>query len=321
VGAVIRIVGAETPELMADLDPRRMNALRLADFRAREHFYEEGIKKSRVHWTVAAGATVGWGEQVFPDLRGHAAETALWREIFRICRVDQPDVLGTWERHNQALHERAKRLTELGIRALHFHGPGTDLTVGLSERALFRGGSDTSPRGVSFEPNIPTEECFTTPDARQTEGHVRTTRPFFVNGRLIKGLKLEFRAGRIVSASAREGLETFEEYCRSDDGAVRLGEVALVGVDSPVFRSGHVFHEILFDENAACHIAIGSAYKFCLRDGDRLSDAELDAIGCNQSSVHTDMMISSEEVDVDASLASGERRPLLVRGEFVDELR
>lgn len=316
VGANLKLVGPEDPDLLVGLDAAKINTGRIANYHAMKHFYEEGIEKSRVHWTVAAAATPGWAKRLFPELSPGEACQKLWEQIFTIARVDRADFLATWRQHDRDLHERAKKLSEIGIESLHFTGPGTDLRVGLSERALFKGGTDISPRGVAFEPNIPTEECFTTPDWRRTEGKVRTTRPFFINGTLIRGLELTFERGEISSFSAEQGGETFRAYMESDAGGKRLGEVALVGIDSPVYQSGIVFEEILFDENAACHIAIGSAYKFCLENGANLTKEELLACGCNDSSVHTDMMVSSEHVDVHADLRSGERTCLIERGRW-----
>lgn len=315
-GANLKIVGPEDPDLFSDLDPQKINASRVAAYNAVKPFYEEGIGKSRVHWTVAAGATQGWGKKVFPDLPPPQAEQALWREIFKICRLESEDYLDLWRNHNSRLRARAERLSSLKLKELHFKGPGTDLLVGLSQKAIFKGGTDESPRKVDFEPNIPTEECFTTPDWRLTSGNVAATRPFFVNGKLIKGLKLQFADGVITSMQADEGLQTFQAYIDSDPGGRRLGEVALVGVDSPVFQSGLVFQEILFDENAACHIAVGSAYKFCLQGGDSLSDEELSSLGCNSSSVHTDIMISSESVDVSGKTYTGESVELISKGRW-----
>jgi aminopeptidase len=258
---------------------------------------------------------------VFPELPREKAEDALWQAIFSIARVDQEDFLDVWQRHNQTLHRRGTLLNQCGIKTLHFTGPGTDLRVGLSERAKFKGGTDNGPTGKPFEPNIPTEENFTTPDCRRTEGVVRATRPFLVNGVLVEGLSLTFKAGAIESFSATAGADTFREYINSDAGAKFLGEVALVGIDSPVFQSGRVFEEILFDENAACHIAVGSAYKFCIDGGDSMSSEELAAIGCNESSVHTDMMISNEEVTVEAELYQGGTLTIIKDGAWQGEFR
>ncbi|MBN8568399.1 MAG: aminopeptidase [Ignavibacteria bacterium] len=312
--ANLRIIGSEDPEILSDLDPKALNKIRLSQHLAIKYFYDEGIGKSKVQWTVAAAATPGWARKLFPHETEQQGVEKLWNAIFDICRVGNDNFLELWRAHDAALHARAEKLNTLKIKKLHFVGPGTDLNVYLSNKALFKGGSDVGPRGVSFEPNVPTEEVFTTPDARLTEGFVTTTRPFLVNGRLIKGLKLEFSKGVISSFSAEEGEDTFREYISSDDGAVRLGEVALVGIDSPVYKSGIVFEEILFDENAACHIAVGSAYKCCLNGGTTMTKEELQAVGCNESSVHTDMMISSEEVNVHAELFDGSSVSLITKG-------
>ena len=313
-----RLVGPEDPDLITDLDPRAVNALRMANYKAVRRFYEEGIGKSKVHWTIAAAATERWGKKVFPKETADRAKAKLWDEIFRICRVDRPDFLKVWQQHNQLLHTRAKWLTQLKIESLQFSGPGTDLKVGLSPIAVFKAGGEVGPLQVEFEPNLPSEECFTTPDWRETEGKVRTTRPFLINGKMIRGLCVEFKKGEIVSFTADEGAETFREYISSDAGGKRLGEVALVGIDSPIFQSRLVYEEILFDENAACHIAIGSAYKFCLQGGGALSAEELSEIGCNESSVHTDMMISNEEVNVSARCRDGRIVELIKAGAWVN---
>ena len=321
IAANVRIIGPEYPDILSESDPKKINASRLANFNAIKHYYQNGIEKSKVHWTIAAAATKGWAQRIFPESSEVEAEMKLWDNIFKICRVDQEDYLQVWKDHNNKLHQRAAKLNDLKIKKLIFSGPGTDLTVGLSDKAVFKGGGDLSPRGVEFEPNIPTEECFTTPDYRLTEGSVKTTRPILVNGKLIKGLSLTFKAGELVDFQAEDGAETFLEYINSDPGARRLGEVALVGIDSPVYQSGLVFEEILYDENAACHIAIGVSYKFCLQGGETMSADEMEALGANQSSVHTDMMISSDQVDVIAHNAAGETIEIIRKGHWTDILR
>jgi aminopeptidase len=316
-GAALRIVGPEFPDSLSDIDPLRMNSVRKAAYTAAKRYYTDGLTQGLVHWCVAAAATPQWGKRVFPHLSEVEAESALWDQIFKICRVSSPDFLELWRAHNASLIGRAEQLTSMQIRSLRFVGPGTDLVVGLSPRAIFKGGADISHRSHAFQPNIPTEECFTTPDWRQTNGVVRATRPFLVHGVLIKDLTMVFKEGEIESFSCSQGAGTFEAYIRTDEGARRLGEVALVGIDSPIFQSGLVFEEILFDENAACHIALGSAYKSCLCDGSHLSDMECQALGCNTSMVHTDIMISSEHVDVYATLANGETHLLLEKGRWI----
>lgn len=316
--ASLRILGMEFPDIFGDINPKRFNTSRIARYQASKYFIDEGIGKSRVQWTLAAAATPGWGKKVFPDFEPEQAEKMLWEQIFAIARVNRPDYLESCQRHNRTLQERAKRLSELEIDRLHFSGPGTDLMVGLSSQAIFKGGAELGPGGVEFEPNIPTEECFTTPDWRRVSGTVCATRPFYLNGKLVKELRLEFAEGEIKSFSASGAADVFSEYIQSDSGARRVGEVALVGVDSPVFQSGLLFQEILFDENAACHIAIGSAYKFCLRSAETMSAAELETIGFNQSSTHLDIMISSDQVDVTAVTRAGQTVPLLVNGAWRD---
>lgn len=314
--AIIRIIGSEYPKILADLNPTHVNKVEVSFRKSLKKYYEEGIGHSKVQWCVAAAATPAWGKIIFPDKDEKEAYTLLWEEIFKICRADQENCLEQWNLHNQVLLERAKKLTELKIKVLHFTGPGTDLKVTLSPQALFKGGTSMSPRQVDFNANIPTEECFTTPDATKTEGTVKTTRPFLINGKLIKNLSLTFKKGEITEFSADEGKETFAAYINSDVGAKKLGEVALVGIDSLVYQSGKVFEEILFDENAACHIAIGFAYRFCIENSSAMSVQELEEIGCNISAMHTDMMISSEEVSVAAETYTGSTVKLIENGRW-----
>lgn len=316
--AILRILGSEAPDVLADIDPKSVNTLNFSYRNSIRRFYEDGIGRSITQWTLAAAATPAWAKKIFPQMSDEDALNALWMHIIKICRADKADCVDLWMKHNQRLKDRATALTDLKIKELHFEGPETDLKVGLTPLAVFRGGGDKSTSGVSFEPNVPTEECFTTPDWRKTEGTVKTTRPFFINGVLVEGLKLRFKDGVIVESSAKQGLKTFQEYVSSDEGAKRLGEVALVGIDSPVYESGIVFRETLFDENAACHIALGSAYKFCLDGGTTMTANELDSNGCNVSNVHSDMMISSEEVDVTATTYNGERIVIISKGEWVE---
>lgn len=315
--AILSLISPEDPDALEGLDAEKLNNLRIRGYDAKKYLYDEGIDKSKIHWVVAAASTFGWGKKIFPDLTKEKAKEKLWDEFFKICRVDKENYIELWREHDSLLSKRAEKLNEMKIKQFHFTGPGTDLFVGLTKKAIFKGGSETSKRGVSFEPNIPTEECFTTPDYRKTNGKVRATRPFRINSQLVKGLELEFKDGVIVSSKAEEGIEAFNFGRNSDEGGSRLGEVALVGIDSPIFQSGLVFDEILLDENASCHIAIGSAYKFCIENGEEMSEEELEEYGVNDSCVHRDIMISSKEVDVFAQLHSGEEIQLIKKGEWV----
>ncbi len=319
--ANLRIIGMEFPDVLASTDPKRIQTLTLNRQKAIKYFFDNGIGRSQVHWCVAAAATPLWGKKIYPALTPEKACEALWQDILAMCRADKPACLDLWREHNERLQGRAKKLTELKIKELRFVGPGTDLVVGLSDRAIWKGGQELSSRGLWFEPNLPTEEVFTTPDFRATRGHLRATRPFMINGKLIENLSAKFAGGAITDFMASSGADTFGAYVASDDGARRLGEVALVGIDSPVYQAGKVFQEILFDENAACHIAVGQAYKFCLEGGTDLDSTQAAAIGCNESAVHTDMMISNTDVDVTATLYDGRSVILLQAGAWARDFR
>jgi aminopeptidase len=315
-GASIRIVGPEHPGILSDLNQAALNLSRAAQYQAIKFFYDEGTSQSKLPWSVVAAPTPQWARRIYPDVSEDEAVGKLWDAIFHCSRVTVDDPLAAWEQHNKTLATRAKKLDALEIEELHFTGPDTDLRVSLTPAARFRGGDEKTDYGLTFMPNIPSEEVFTTPDARKTSGTVKATRPFLVNGTLIKNLRLTFTEGSITDFSATEGEEAFREYIARDDGAKRLGEVALVGIDSPIFQTGTIFEEILYDENAACHIAIGSAYKFCLEDGPTMPKEKLEELGCNQSSLHTDIMISSEEVSVTARTFDGQTHELIKLGKW-----
>lgn len=318
--AVLRLIGSEQPDALSDLDPKKINTLSNSNFKALKNYYLEGVSKSKIQWTVAAAATPKWGKKIFPDLNEQKAYEALWEQIFKICRADKPNCMELWKKHNELLQDRGRHLSGLKIRELHFTGPETDLKVFLSPKAKFVGGGSKGPFG-EFEPNIPTEECFTTPDYRLTSGKVKVTRPVLVNGKMVKGLHLEFNEGKLVHFDATEGKENFAKYVDNDAGSRFLGEVALVGTDSPIFQSGKIFEEILYDENAACHIAIGFAYSLCLEGGPKMAPDELAEIGCNVSTVHVDMMISNEHVDVDATTYEGKKVKLIHKGQWTGDFK
>lgn len=319
--ANVRVVGPEFPLIMDGADVEKVNIVRKSGYEARKRFYEDGINDSRVHWNVVAGATPEWAKRIYPELTEEAAYLALWEDLFSFCRVGEGDHLKRWQHHDRELHARARHLTRLGIQELHFQSEGTDLHIGLSEYAKFQGGTSMSTRGVSFEPNLPTEECFTTPDWTKCYGTVRATRPFFVNGVLIKELVMTIQSGEIIDFSAESGASTFEAYINSDPGAKRLGEVALVSTDSPIFKAGRVYEEILLDENAACHIAVGSAYRFCLELPGDPTEEDWKMVGCNSSSVHTDIMVSDEQTTVDAVLRDGTTFRVIEGGRWAFETK
>ncbi|MBL7235825.1 MULTISPECIES: aminopeptidase [Novacetimonas] len=279
----------------------------------------ELITNFAINWNIVACATPTWAQQVFPDLPPEQALARLWDAIFTASRVTTADPVAEWARHNETLHRRASWLNDRRFAALHFRGPDTDLTVGLADGHAWAGGSEPARNGITCNPNIPTEEVFTTPHARRVDGTVRATKPLFHQGTLIDDIAVRFQDGRIVEASARTGQEVLTRILDTDEGARRLGEVALVPASSPISSSGILFRNTLFDENAASHIALGQSYTKCMLDTDTLDAAQLSERGANSSFIHIDWMIGSNQIDVDAITHDGTRESLMKQGEWTSQ--
>lgn len=314
-GAARLAVVGDDPSLLANEDPEKVARAN----RARSRAYQpalELIVTSAINWTLVASATPAWAATVFPDDAPDMALAKLWDAIFKASRVDAPDPVAAWRDHNAALLRRRDMLNARRYRALRFRGPGTDLRVGLADGHAWMGGASPAKNGISGNPNIPTEEVFTTPHAAMTEGVVRATKPLSYQGTLIRDIAVRFEGGRIVESSASSGAAVLERMIGTDDGARRLGEVALVPHSNPISQSGLLFFNTLFDENAASHIALGQAYSKCFTRDD-LTAAELDAAGANRSLIHVDWMIGSAETDVDGLYEDGRAEPLMRRGEWV----
>jgi aminopeptidase len=243
-------------------------------------------------------------------------EQCLWNALFNVCRVDQADPVAAWQQHIADLRARCNYLDQRQFQALHLTAPGTDLTIGLAERHRWMGGSIQSESGIDFVPNLPTEEVFTLPHRQRIDGHVTATKPLSYSGSLIEGFGLTFSGGRVTSLRAARGEETLRKMIEIDEGMSSLGEVALVPNSSPVSQSGMLFFNTLLDENAACHIALGSGLNFCLQGGENLSEEEYLARGGNPSLGHTDFMIGSAEMDIDGLLPGGQREPVMRQGEW-----
>jgi len=308
-------IAGENPSLLAGQDPARVARAN----RARSVAYRpalELITGFGINWTITCFATLPWARTMFPDLPEDAAVAKLWDAIFAASRIDAADPVAAWSEHNAALHARTVMLNASRFSALHFRGPGTDLRVGLSDGHLWLGGSETAKNGIVCNPNIPTEEVFTTPHRLRVDGTVRSTKPLSYQGTLIQDISVRFKAGAIVDATARTGQEVLQKVLDTDEGARRLGEVALVPHSSPISASGLLFFNTLFDENAASHIALGQAYRTCLEGGTTASEAELAQRGANSSLIHIDWMIGSGEVDVDGIGAAGHAEPVMRRGEW-----
>lgn len=309
-------IDASDPEAYANADPARVATARAAAQLAGKR-YSEYTMSHRIPWTIVAAAEPAWAAKVFPDASPDEAMATLWDAIFAATRVDLDDPVTAWRDHATTLQRRAKLLSERRYDALHLRGPGTDLTVGLPDGHLWTGGGTATPDGQRFIPNMPTEEVFTAPDARRVDGTVRASLPLAYSGRLIDGFSLTFEGGRVVRAKATIGQEVLDRLLDTDEGARRLGELALVSVDSPIFRSGLLFYETLFDENAASHLALGRAYRFAVEGGTEMSDEEAAEAGLNESLTHVDFMIGTQESDVDGVRADGAREPIMRAGRFV----
>ncbi|WP_043361753.1 aminopeptidase [Belnapia sp. F-4-1] len=312
--ARLAIVG-DNPSLLAAEDPAKVARAN----RARSVAYRpalELITATAINWTLVASATPAWATTVFPDLPEEAALTRLWDAIFAASRADAPDPAAAWAAHNDRLMQKRRILNERRYAALRFRGPGTDLKVGLADGHAWMGGLSTAKNGITGNPNIPTEEVFTTPHRAVTEGVVAATKPLSYQGTLIQDIRVRFEAGRITEAHASTGQPVLERMIGTDEGARMLGEVALVPNSNPISQSGLLFYNTLFDENAASHIALGQAYSKCFLD-QNLDKAALDAAGANTSLIHVDWMIGSAETDVDGIDAAGNAEPLMRAGEWV----
>ncbi|UWZ86984.1 aminopeptidase [Occallatibacter riparius] len=313
--ARLAITGA-SPLLLSNEDPGKVGRANQAVSKAYRPALEL-ITRHEINWTIVAAATPAWAATMFPEDAPEAALAKLWDAIFRTSRVDGDDPVANWKAHDAGLQSRAAYMNEKRYSALQYRGPGTDFRLGLSDDHLWMGGGTRAGNGLYCIPNMPTEEIFTTPHKDRADGIVRASKPLSYQGTMIEGIEVRFEAGRIVQANASRGLEVLEKLISTDDGARRLGEVALVPHSSPIAASGLLFYNTLFDENAASHIALGQAYTSCLKDGDKLTPEELAAKGANDSLIHVDWMIGSGELDIDGITSTGAAEPVMRKGEWV----
>ena len=298
-GATISLSGPIEPHLFDDLDPTRLGR----DVFPRVKEWTTVINERTVNWCVAPGPSDKWARLVHPDLESDAALEKLWEQIIHICRLDEDDPETAWRDRNQGLKGAAERLTERRFDAVHFEGPGTDLTIGLLPSSSWIGGGEETVGGIPHMANLPTEEVFTSPDPERVEGVVRATKPLYTQGRIIDGLTVRFEGGRAVQIDADSGAETLRTLVKQDEGGVRLGELALVDREGRIGPLDTVFYDTLLDENAASHIALGSAYDAAAGEEDRSR--------LNRSSIHVDFMIGAPDVDVTGITQEGERVPVL----------
>jgi aminopeptidase len=315
-GAARLAITGNDPSLLAKEDPEKVSRVNRAVSKAYRPAMEL-ITRHEINWSIVACATPAWAAAVFPNLPAQEALGRLWEAIFAASRADRPDAVAAWKEHDANLHARAERLNEKRYAALHFRGPGSDLRVGLADDHLWLGGGTTAQNGRYCIPNMPTEEVFTTPHKDRVDGHVTSTKPLSHTGTMIEGISVRFEGGRIVEATASRGNQVLQRMIETDEGARRLGEVSLVPQSSPIAASGLLFLNTLFDENAACHIALGQAYSSCIKNGDSMTPEQLAAHGANSSLIHVDWMIGSNHIDVDGIRATGGAEAVMRAGEWV----
>jgi aminopeptidase len=286
----IRLSGDPDPHLFDDVDPAKAAAFPMEEVIARQ----EALFGQQLRWTVVAAPNRGWAQEVFgePDVE------RLWDAVATAMRLDEADPVAAWQERSAELAARGRALDALDLTELRYHGPGTDLTVGLLPDTRWTGGGGTDPDGFAFLPNIPTEEVFTSPDRHRADGTISLTKPVIVNGQVVDGLRVTFSGGRIAEVSAASGTGAVRAQLATDEGARSLGEVSLVDRDSRIARAGILFHNTLFDENAGCHVAWGQSFSFAVAGGPQMSDEERLEIGLNRSAVHTDVVIGGAGMTV-----------------------
>ncbi len=308
-------IAGDDPMLLSGMDPEKVVRANKANSIAYKPARER-ITQFDINWNIVSWPGLSWAKRMFPDMEPLEAQTRLSEAIFLASRVVEDDPVKAWREHNSALREKTDWLNGRNFKDLHFSGPGTDLKVGLADGHEWMGGASQAQNGVICNPNIPSEEVFTTPHYHRVEGHVSSTKPLSHQCSLIDEIRVEFKEGAIVDAKASKGEKIFKKVLESDDGARRLGEVALVPDSSPISQSGLLFYNTLFDENAACHIALGQCYSKCFKSETNLSQEEIKSRGGNSSVIHIDWMIGSKEIDIDGVSINGEITPVFRKGEW-----
>lgn len=316
-GAAFISIAARDPEIFSDIDPEKLKLANQAAGAALME-YRERLMNNRNTWCVVSVPTKGWAKKVFPELSEEEAVARLWKEIFQTVRVGEGiDTVKAWQEHIDFLHKAADFLNKNDFVKLHYtNGLGTDLTVELPEGHIWAGGAEKSELGIMFAANLPTEEVYTLPKRDGVNGIVYATKPLNFNGSLIENFYLRFKDGQVVDFAAEKGEEILKGLLETDEGASYLGEVALVPFDSPISRSGVLFYNTLFDENAACHLALGKAYPTCLKGGDKMDSVTLLQHGVNDSLMHEDFMIGSRDLEIVGTRRDGTEVQVFHHGNF-----
>lgn len=313
-GAFLTVLGND-PELLKEQNPSHVARLQQAVLKSLDPAMDY-VVRSAINWAVISASTTGWAAKVLPHIPTNEQVPALWEKIFTMCRVNSDDPVGAWTAHGKQIHKRCAYLNGKNYSSLRLTSTGTDVTVGLPAGHIWGSAFAERQDGLPYVANLPTEEIFTLPHKDRVDGHIRGTMPLFYGGGLMDEFSLTFERGRVVHAQAKQGESILQTLIRTDEGAGRLGEIALVPHSSPISQMDTLFYNILIDENAATHCAFGAAYKFTIEGGDQMTDDEFMAVGGNPSLVHIDFMIGSEKMDVDGITAEDIAEPVMRGGEW-----
>ena len=317
-GCCFLYIESDTPDIMKGIDPEKIQQAHLATVRKMQPLRKYTMNNEG-QWSIVALPSVGWAKSVFPDKSEDEGVAALMEAILQSVRVrEDNDPVQAWNEHNETLHRHCKILNDYAFKALHFTNElGTDLTVELVPKHIWAGGSEFSAKGVCFNPNMPTEECFTMPYKLGTHGRVYASMPLSYQGKLIENFWLEFENGGVVAYGAEKEEDALKQLVEFDEGSRYLGEVALIGYDSPIRQTGILFLNTLFDENASCHLALGDAYPMNLQGGTDMDETQLAQAGANHSMTHVDFMFGSREMHIEGILADGSTVTVFDHGNFV----
>ena len=318
-GAAFLSIHSTDPDLLQGVDGSRIaNANKAAGLAFTE--FRKILMNDEVQWCVISIPTLAWAQKIFPEQSGEDAMQSLWEEIIKMVRVDLDDPLSAWDDHNAILKHAYEYLNEKQYDKLVLTAPGTNLEIGLPVNHIWQGGAAVSEKGIVFNPNMPTEEVFTMPHKYRVDGTVTSTKPLNYGGNLIDEFTLTFKDGQVVDYTAKQGGETLEHLLETDDGARRIGEIALVPNESPVSQSGLIFYNTLFDENASVHIALGKAYPTNIEGGAQMDEDALDKHGVNDSMVHVDFMVGSAEMNIDGVTKEGQTEQIFVNGTWAIDI-
>lgn len=314
-GAAFMSIVASNPDLLKDVDPERVSISNKAQAKAMQN-YRKYIQTAQVSWAIVSVPSQEWAAKLYPEKFPEEQVASLWENIFQVTRVNENDPVEAWNKHIKTLQEKLQVLNAKKYKKLHYIAPGTDLTIELPNEQVWLGGGMNNVQGTYFVPNLPTEEVFTAPVKTGVNGVVSSTKPLNLNGNLVDNFSLTFKEGKVVEYTAEQGYEVLKKLLETDEGALHLGEVALVPHSSPVSKQEVIFYNTLFDENASCHLALGSAYPINIEGGAKMSKEELEAKGINTSMIHVDFMIGSEKLSIDGETEDGVKETIMTDGEW-----